>query len=74
MKQSLLLLMVFVAGCDTGDNSNRFVGQLESDRIEITAEVPEPITEKIVVEGQAVTAGEPLMQQAERPSAISRLV
>jgi HlyD family secretion protein len=51
-----------LSACDAGDD-NRIVGQLESDRVEITAEVQEVITAKIVAEGQAVVVGEALMQQ-----------
>lgn len=54
---SLLLL----AGCDEGNN--RIVGQLESDRIEITAEFAEPILGHSIVEGEAVIAGQLLSQQ-----------
>jgi HlyD family secretion protein len=49
--------------CDGSDEVQRIVGQLESDRVEITAEVQEPITEKMVAEGQTVVAGDALIQQ-----------
>lgn len=63
-----LLSLTFVAyllltGCDDSPNNNRLIGQLESDRVELTAEVWEPITERLVVEGQSVTRGEALLQQ-----------
>lgn len=55
--------VTLLAACGDSDDANRIVGQLESDRVEITAEVQEVITAKLVAEGQAVIAGQPLMQQ-----------
>ncbi len=55
-------LLTLVA-CDSPDAGHRIVGQLESDRIEITAEVPEPIVERAVIEGQPVVAGQLLITQ-----------
>jgi HlyD family secretion protein len=61
--------MIFVAAasalwaCDPADDDNRLVGQLESDRVEITAEFAEPIVERAVVEGQAVEPGQLLIRQ-----------
>lgn len=55
-----------MAGCDSSDGDTRVVGQLESDRIEITAEVSEPIVEILVKEGQRVAAGDLLLQQDKR--------
>lgn len=52
-----------VTACDSRDENNRLVGQLESDRIEITAEFDEPIIERGVVEGQAVTTGQVIIRQ-----------
>ena len=57
-----LALLTLVA-CDSPDASHRIVGQLESDRIEITAEVSEPIVERAVIEGQSVDAGHLLITQ-----------
>jgi HlyD family secretion protein len=39
------------------------VGQIESDRVEITADVNEPIIERLVAEGATVTAGQLLIRQ-----------
>ncbi|MBT8079091.1 MAG: HlyD family efflux transporter periplasmic adaptor subunit [Gammaproteobacteria bacterium] len=50
-----------VAGCGQ-DPAHRIVGQLESDRIEITAEFAEPIVARHVQEGDPVTAGQLLLQ------------
>lgn len=52
-----------LAACDASTNDNRIVGELASDRIELTAEVAEPISEILVAEGEAVTAGQALMRQ-----------
>lgn len=57
-----LALLTLVA-CDSPDADHRIVGQLESDRIEITAEVSEPIVERAIMEGQAVAAGQLLITQ-----------
>ena len=59
----LLLTILTLAACDSHDASHRIVGQLESDRIEITAEVSEPIVERAVIEGQSVAAGQLLITQ-----------
>ena len=52
-----------VSACDSSTDANHVVGELASDRIELTAEVAEPITEILVAEGAAVTAGQVLMRQ-----------
>ena len=54
---------LLVSACDSSTDVNRIVGELASDRIELTAEVAEPITEILVAEGAAVTAGQVLMRQ-----------
>ena len=62
--------LFFIAGaamlagaCDVDDDNLRLVGQLESDRIEITTQVFEPITERPVIEGQAVRQGDVIVRQ-----------
>jgi HlyD family secretion protein len=57
------LLLGLAAGCDSGEPASQVVGQLESDRIEISAEFAEPITAILVEEGEVVAAGQPLMEQ-----------
>lgn len=52
-----------LAACDTPTDENRIVGELASDRIELTAEVAEPITDILVAEGEVVSAGQVLMRQ-----------
>ena len=46
-----------------GSDANRVIGELASDRIELTAEAAEPITEILVAEGETVVAGQTLMRQ-----------
>jgi HlyD family secretion protein len=58
-----LMTIATINGCDTSGNNSRVVGQLESDRIEIAAEVFEPIVEIAVQEGQRVSAGDLLLRQ-----------
>ena len=52
-----------LAACDPADDSNRVVGELASDRIELTAEFSEPIVEIAVVEGESVASGQTLLRQ-----------
>ena len=51
------LAALVVAACDSADDLNVVVGELASDRIELVAEVNEPILEILVAEGESVTAG-----------------
>jgi HlyD family secretion protein len=59
----LIAGVLALSACDTSTDDNRIVGELASDRIELTAEVAEPITEILVAEGEAVSAGQVLMRQ-----------
>jgi HlyD family secretion protein len=59
---SILVVSLLVA-CDGANDEQRIVGQLESDRVEISAEVSEPILERKVIEGQTVERGQLLIQQ-----------
>jgi len=52
-----------LAACDDTDVANAVVGELASDRIELVAEVNEPITEIAVAEGETVTAGQLVLRQ-----------
>ncbi len=52
-----------VVACDNSNNLNIVVGELASDRIELIAEVNEPILEILVAEGDAVTAGQLILRQ-----------
>jgi HlyD family secretion protein len=60
---SICVASILLVACDSPDANRRIVGQLESDRIEITAEVSEPIIERTVIEGQSVVAGTLLIRQ-----------
>ena len=67
MKKCLQLLLVsttlLLTACDSNGDKLRIVGELASDRIELTAEAAEPITEILVAEGEQVTQGQILMRQ-----------
>ena len=52
--RNLLLLSVLLAACDAQDQQNLIVGQLESDRVELTAEFAGPIVARGVAEGDTV--------------------
>jgi len=57
------LVIVVLAACQPPVDTGRIVGQLESDRVELTAEFAEAIVSRPVVEGQQVTAGTVIVQQ-----------
>jgi HlyD family secretion protein len=59
----LFVAALFVVACDSAEHGDRIVGELASDRIELTAEVAEPIVEIFVAEGESVTRGQVLMRQ-----------
>jgi len=63
LAQYLLLLALLVSACEPSTNTNRIVGQLESDRIELTADFAEPIIDRLVREGDRVKAGQLLLRQ-----------
>lgn len=58
-----LLACLALAGCGAEEDQNRVVGELASDRHELTAEVNEPIVSIDVAEGQVVIAGQVLVRQ-----------
>ena len=57
------LAAFMLAACNNSDNLNVVVGELASDRIELIAEVNEPILEILVAEGESVTAGQLILRQ-----------
>ena len=59
----LFAAAILIAACDSAEDGDRIVGELASDRIELTAEVAEPIIEILVAEGEAVAKGQVLMRQ-----------
>ncbi len=55
--------LTFMSSCGSADDARRVVGELASDRIELTAESNEPIVEIAVAEGASVSAGQVLIRQ-----------
>lgn len=69
----VIAVAAFVIGaCDDSNSARRVVGELASDRIELTAEASEPIVEIHVAEGETVVAGQLLLRQ-DATRAIARL-
>lgn len=63
----------FLSGaCDNPNSTRRVVGDLASDRIELTAESSEPIVGIYVAEGETVIAGQLLLRQ-DATRAMARL-
>lgn len=54
---------LMLTACGDAEMDHVIVGELTSDRIELTAEAVEPITEILVAEGESVAAGQVLMRQ-----------
>ena len=65
----MLVAMTAIAACSDTDNPNLAVGELASDRMELTAESNEPIVAIRVAEGDEVTAGQVLVEQDSRRAA-----
>lgn len=59
----LLAAAMFIVACGAANDGDRIVGELASDRIELTAEVAEPIVEILVAEGETIAKGQVLMRQ-----------
>ncbi len=54
-QQFLFLILAFgISACGASEDDDGVVGELASDRIELTAEFNEPITEIVVAEGESV--------------------
>ena len=60
---TLPLLALAAAACDSTSDERRVVGELASDRLELGAEVNEPILEILVAEGEPVSAGQLILRQ-----------
>lgn len=56
-------LVAVTAACDQLTDDRRVVGELASDRLELVAEVSEPILEILVAEGEIVAAGQLILRQ-----------
>jgi len=65
MKQPFaIFISVFaLAACGPAEDGDRVVGELASERIELTAEFNEPVIEIAVAEGESVTEGQILLRQ-----------
>lgn len=61
---SATLLSLLLSACEQDAGPGPLVGQLESERIEISADADEPIIAIAVREGEEVAAGDPLFEQA----------
>lgn len=55
--------LISLTACDSSTDTTRIVGQLESDRVELTAEFSETIVARMVIEGQQVNQGDSIIQQ-----------
>ena len=60
---STAVLALLLVACESSTQDNSVVGELSSDRVEVTAEFAEPITAITVVEGAEVSAGDVLVEQ-----------
>jgi HlyD family secretion protein len=66
------LSIMMLTACTEPDGVNTIVGEMASDRIELTAEVSEPIIEILVSEGDLVEQGQLLVRQDDS-RAVARL-
>jgi HlyD family secretion protein len=57
------LFLSLLCACDSSGNAKRAVGELASDRLELTAEFSEPIIEIELPEGAPVSTGQILVRQ-----------
>ena len=73
-KSSLVIAAAafLIGACDDSNSVRRVVGDLASDRVELTVEASEPIVEILVAEGEAVIAGQLLLRQ-DATRAMARL-
>ena len=55
-----------IAACSPANDEFHAVGELASERIEISAEFDEPIVKILVAEGEAIIAGQLLLEQDDR--------
>ena len=64
MKQVLIVLIfILTAACEQTEEVAMALGTLERDRIELTAESFEPVTEILVLEGDEVSKGDVILTQ-----------
>lgn len=62
-KLTALVALTLLASCTAEEDPNVVVGELASDRHELTAEVSEPILSIAISEGEIVVAGQVLIEQ-----------
>ena len=72
LNAAAITVCTFLSACSAPDDAARVVGELASDRIELSAEFNEPIIEILTAEGAAVTAGQLLLRQDDT-RAVARL-
>ena len=70
LKTAAITGCALLVACSTPDDTARVVGELASDRIELSAEFSEPIIEILTAEGAAVTAGQLLLRQDDTRAAV----
>jgi len=63
LKTGILIASLAMTACSPPEDEHRVVGELASDRVELTAESNEPIVSIDVMEGATVVAGQLLLQQ-----------
>lgn len=61
-----ILVALTLSACDAEPDNYSVVGELASDRVELTAEAAEPITEILVAEGEQVLKNQLLIRQDAR--------
>ena len=61
-----ILLAMLLGACESAEESNRVVGELASDRLELTAEFAEPILAITSAEGDVIRRGQVLVRQDAR--------
>jgi HlyD family secretion protein len=59
----VLSIALIISACDSTSDNGLMVGELASDRVELSAEIAEPIIEVLVAEGEQVEAGKILIRQ-----------
>jgi len=62
MQITFLAAAVVLVACTADEDANRAVGELASDRIELSVEFNEAIVEIVAAEGDRVSAGDPLLR------------
>lgn len=62
LRNLTLLAALLLTGCDNSPDNGPAVGTLEWDRVEVAAQIAEPVIAWDVREGQQITAGQPLVR------------